>query len=78
MQNKTPVKLLSIVSTILYNYHVTLIGPLQLHGRHYRESYTHSTNQIANYWNTYGEQEVKENESSLLVCTFHSATQVFT
>lgn len=37
-----------------------LIDALQLQGRHYRESYILSGNQIANYWTTFA---VKEKES---------------
>lgn len=62
MQNKNQVKYFNIVFTIVYNYQGMLIGALQLQGRHYRESYILGSNQIANYWNTYGVQEGKEKE----------------
>lgn len=55
-----------------------LTGPLQFQGQYNRESYTRSTNQITYYWITYGVQEVREKDSSLLACTFHSDMQVFT
>lgn len=42
-----------------------LIGALQLQGRHYRESYRLSGNQIANYWTTYGTQEEKDTEANI-------------
>lgn len=58
------VKYFSIVPTILYNYQVMLISALQLQGRHYRESYILSSNQIANYWTTYGVQAVKEKDKT--------------
>lgn len=77
MQNEMGVKHFSIVSTISYNYQVMLIGALQLQGRHYRESYILRSNQIANYWTTYGVQAAKEKDSSLPADTFHSAMQVF-
>lgn len=53
-----------------------LIGALQLQGRYYRESYILNSNQIANYWSTYGVQAVKEKQDSSILM-FHSALQVF-
>lgn len=54
-----------------------LIAAPQLQGRHYGESYIIRSNQIPNYWTTYGVQEAWEKDSSLPARTFLSSMQVF-